>query len=74
MKGERAPAVDRLGLPYLNGFVVVDEIDVTGPSTITLDKLFVVRGSFVFHVARQHALDAHADTLCTLDRTPALIA
>lgn len=53
---------------------MVDKINVTRTSTVALDKLVIIWGSFVFCIAGQHALDAHADTFSTLDRTPALVA
>lgn len=44
---------------------------IRSPGTHTLAELLIPLGSFVLGVPGQHALDAHADALDTLDRRPA---
>ena len=53
---------------------MVKELDVAGSQLVSSYKVLVTGGPLVLVVARQHALDAHADTLDTLDRAPALLA
>lgn len=52
--------------------ILIDEPDVAGPLCVPAYEFFVAGGSFVLGVARQHALDAHADALDVLDWAPAL--
>ncbi len=53
---------------------MVIEGDVSRSLAVTTHKFFVARWTLVLGVACQHALDAHTDTLDTLNRTPALRA
>lgn len=52
---------------------MVDERDVAWPLTIRPDEVVIAR-PFVLRIARQHALDAHADALHALHGTPACVA
>lgn len=54
--------------------VVVDKVNIAWPLSVAFDKIVVPGRTLAFRVARQHALDAHADTLGALDRTPALVS
>lgn len=56
----------------LNGGILIDEPDISGPLRVSADKLLVAGGTLVLGVARQHALDAHADALNIVDGAPAL--
>lgn len=51
---------------------MVDKVNVTGALPVASHKLLVPRGALRFRIARQHALDAHADALRTLYRAPTL--
>lgn len=51
-----------------DGVVIVNEPNISWAPSVSSDKLFVTRRSFVLSVARQHALDTHADALDGLDR------
>lgn len=57
----------------LHFIVVVVEIDVLWPQAVAPDELLVSRWTLVLCVARQHALQRHANTLNILNRTPALL-
>lgn len=50
---------------------MVMEANVPRPSPIRLDKLAIIRGSFILRIRRQHALDAHTDAFDGLDGRPA---
>jgi hypothetical protein len=54
--------------------VVVVELDIPWAQPITPHKFFVSWWTLVLGIASQHTLDAHADALHVLDRTPALLA
>jgi hypothetical protein len=45
---------------------------IAGTLGVSPDKLLVSWRAFILRISRQHALDAHADALDILDRTPAL--
>ena len=53
---------------------MVKKLDIAGSQLVASYKVLVTRRALVLVVARQHALDAHADTLDALDRAPALLA
>lgn len=52
---------------------MVVEVDVSGSQPVALHEVLVSRWSLVLDVAGQHALQAHADALDVLDRTPTLM-
>jgi len=54
--------------------IVIVKIDVPWAQPVRPDKLLVSRRPLRLGIARQHALDAHADALHILDGTPALVA
>lgn len=60
--------------PLSNGIIVVKEPDIPRPLRVPPHEILVARRSLVLRVARQHALDAHADALDVLDGAPALAA
>lgn len=53
---------------------MIIEVNVSRSQSVAFDELVVPRRSFVFLVASQHALYAHADALNVLHGTPALAA
>lgn len=53
---------------------MVVEIDVPGPQAVASDELFVARRPLILGIARQHALETHADTLDVLYRAPSLLS
>lgn len=56
----------------LNRSILIDESDISRPLRISADELLVAGGTLILSVARQHALDAHADALDVVDGAPAL--
>ena len=60
--------------PPLHGGILIDEPDVSGPLCVPANEILVAGGTLVFGVARQHALDAHADALDVVHGAPALVA
>lgn len=57
----------------LDGIVVIEELDVSGPLLVTSHEVLVTGRSLILVVTRQHALNAHTDAGDALDRTPALL-
>jgi hypothetical protein len=57
-----------------NRIVVVKEINVPRPSSIVGYEMLVSLRTLIFGIARQHALQTHADTLHVLNRRPSLMA
>jgi len=53
---------------------MIEVVDFPGSQSIVPNKLFISRRTFAFSVTREHALNAHADTLDILHRAPALLA
>jgi hypothetical protein len=66
-------AYDESASSRSNGVIVVEELNVSGPLLIASHKVLIAGRSLIFVVARQHALDAHADARNALDGTPALL-
>jgi len=56
----------------LDSVVVEEEVDISRPKLVRLHKDMVARRPLVLVVARQHALQAHADALDIVHGTPAL--
>lgn len=53
---------------------MVVELDVLWSEAVPADKVLVPLRALVLGVPRQHALQAHADALDVLHRTPSLLA
>lgn len=61
------------GGAHSHGVIVIHKVNVARPQPVLGHELLVARGPLVLGVARQHALDAHADALGALDGAPALV-
>ena len=58
----------------LHGVIVVEKVNVFRPQAVGFHKLLVPWRPLVLGVAREHALQAHADALDILHGAPPLLA
>jgi hypothetical protein len=78
LKGRpQPPRLQDLGgirFPTLHVIIVVVEVDIPRSEAVRAYKVLVARRPLVLGVARQHALQAHADALDVLNGAPPLLA